>query len=233
MSRTKRWIAVSAVLALVVVLLAPFVWTELSEGRTPPPLGLETSTDPSPDVQEPSAGPFDVDGRWTVAPESAAGFRATLEDASDDERTVVGSTDDVTGWVEVESGEATAARVEVGTATLGTGSPAQDRVLREALEADVSPESVFTLTAPLDVSEVERTDEPVELEARGTLTILDETQPVTAALEAQRSGEGVQVRGAIAVRFSDYGVVVPPSAPVQVEDQGTVEMRLVLTRSEG
>jgi polyisoprenoid-binding protein YceI len=231
MTRTNRWIVVSVVLALVVVLLAPFVWTELSEGRTPPPLGLETSAEPSPDVEEPGPGPFDVDGRWSVGPGSAAGFRATLQDAPADERTVVGSTDDAAGWVEVDAGEATAARVEVRTATLSTGSPAQDRLLRQALEVDVSPTSVFTLTAPLDVEAVERADAPVELEARGTLTILDETQPVTVALEAERSGEGVQLRGAIAVRFSDYGIVLPPSGPVQVEDQGTVEMRLALTRS--
>jgi polyisoprenoid-binding protein YceI len=231
MSRTNRWIVVSVVLALVVVLLAPFVWTELSEGRTPPPLGLQTSAEASPEVQEPGPGPFDVDGRWTAGPGSAAGFRATLQDAPSDEETVVGSTDDVSGWVEVAAGEADAARVEVGAAALSTGNPVQDRVLRRALEVDVFPTSVFTLTAPLDVSAVERSDEPVELEARGTLTILDETQPVTVALEAQRSGEGVQLRGAIGVRFSDYGIVLPSSGPVQVEDQGTVEMRLALTRS--
>ncbi|OLT53982.1 YceI family protein [Cellulosimicrobium sp. CUA-896] len=231
MSRTNRWIVVSAVLALVVVLLAPFVWTELSEGRTPPPLGLQTSAEPSPHVEEPEPGPFDVDGRWSVGPGSAAGFRATLQDAPADERTVVGSTDDVAGWVQVDAGEATAGRVEVRTATLETGSAVPDRVLRQALEADVFPTSVFTLTAPLEVEEVERSDEPVELEARGTLTILDETQPVTVALEAQRSGDGVELRGAIAVRFSDYGIALPPSGPVQVEDEGTVEMRLALTRS--
>ncbi|WP_069386971.1 YceI family protein [Cellulosimicrobium cellulans] len=231
MSRTNRWIVVSVVLALVVLLLAPFVYTELSEGRTPPPLGLQTSAEPSPEVEKPEPGPFDVDGRWSVGPGSAAGFRATLEDAPADERTVVASTDDVAGWVEVADGEATAARVEVRTATLTTGSPVQDRVLRRALEVDVFPTAVFTLTSPLDVARVEETDEPVDLEARGTLTILGETQPVTVALEAQRSGEGVQLRGAIGVRFSDYGVVLPSEGPVQVEDQGTVEMRLALTRS--
>ena len=143
-----------------------------------------------------------------------------LTDVSDvrasDERTVVASTDDVTGWVEVADGEASAARVEVRTATLATGSAVQDRVLRRALEVDVFPTAVFTLTSPLDVAQVEETDEPVELEARGTLTILGETQPVTVALEAQRSGEGVQLRGAIGVQFSDYGVVVPSEGLVVV-----------------
>ena len=233
MSRSTRWIVVAIALALVVVLLAPFAYTELTEGRTPPPLGLQSPGETSPDVESPAPGPFDVDGPWSVAPGSAAGFRAELTDTPADESTVVGSTEDVAGTVEVLAGEATAATVEVATGTITTGDPVQDAVLRRVLEVDVYPTSVFALTSPLDVSEVERTTEPVLVEATGTLTLRDVTEPVTVGLELQRSGDGVQASGAIAVRFSDYGITDQQLAPLEVRDVGTVEMLLTLVRSSG
>ncbi len=51
---------------------------------------------------------------------------------------------------------------------------------------------------------------------------------MTVALDVQRSGQGVLATGAIGVRFSDFGIAVPPDAPVQVRDEGTVEVRLEL-----
>ncbi|MCB7135384.1 YceI family protein [Cellulosimicrobium marinum] len=231
MSRSARWIVVSVALALVVVLLAPFVYSELTEGRTPPPLGLQTPGEPSLDVDPPAPGAFDADGRWAVNPGSAAGFRAELLDVPEGDAEVVGTTDDVTGSVEVRDGEVVRATVENRTATLTTGDAEQDRLVRQVLEVDLNPTATFALTSPLDVSALEETTDAVHLEASGTLTLRGETQPVTAALEAQRSGEGVVVAGAISVRFSDFGLTLAPSSPVQVDDQGTVEMRLVLARS--
>jgi len=233
MSRSTRWVVVAVVLALVIALLGPFVYSELTEGRTPPPLGLQTPGETTPPVESPSPGPFEVDGRWDVAAGSEAGFRAEQLDVPEDEATVVGSTADVSGTVDVLGGEATAATVDVATATLTTGSALRDHYLRQELESDVFPTATFTLTEPLDVSEVERTTEAAPLEAHGTLTLRDVTAPVTVALEVQRTGDGVQVNGAIAVRFSEYGLTLPEDARVQVRDEGTVEVRLLLARSVG
>ncbi len=233
MSRSTRWGVVAVVLALVVLLLAPFVYSELTEGRTPPPLGLQTPGETSPAVESPAPGPFDVDGRWVAGPGSAAGFRAERLGVPRDEATVVGSTQDVTGAVEVVSGEATTAHVEVATATITTGDAVEDALLRRVLEVDIYPTSVFALTTPLDVTALEDATGPVRLEASGTLTLRDVTEPVTVALEVQRSGEGLRVDGAIGVTFSDYGIGAQQLAPVEVRDEGTVEVSLALSRSTG
>ncbi|MFD4991575.1 YceI family protein [Cellulosimicrobium cellulans] len=230
MSRSTRWIVVSVVLALVVVLLAPFVYSEVQEGRTPPPLGLQSPGEETASAAPAEPGPFDVDGEWVVGPGSEAGFRADVLDVPADEAVLLGVTPDVTGTFRVRSGSLETATVTVETTTLRTGSSVADRQLQQALETDLYPTTLFSLTSPLDVSELGTTTTPVRLEASGALTIRDETQAVTVALEAQRSGDGVLATGAIGVRFSDYGIAVPPAAPVQVRDEGTVEVRLELVR---
>jgi polyisoprenoid-binding protein YceI len=230
MSRSTRWIVVSVVLALVVVLLAPFVYSEVQEGRTPPPLGLQSPGEETASAAPAEPGPFDVDGEWVVGPGSEAGFRADVLDVPADEAVLLGVTPDVAGTFRVRSGTLQTATVTVETTTLRTGSAVADRQLQQALETDLYPTTLFSLTSPLDVSELGTTTTPVRLEASGALTIRDETQAVTVALEAQRSGDGVLATGAIGVRFSDYGIAVPPAAPVQVRDEGTVEVRLQLVR---
>ncbi|GED11831.1 YceI family protein [Cellulosimicrobium cellulans] len=230
MSRSTRWIVVSVVLALVVVLLAPFVYSEVREGRTPPPLGLQSPGEETASAAPAEPGPFDVDGEWVVGPGSEAGFRADVLDVPADEAVLLGVTPDAAGTFRVRSGTLQTATVTVETTTLRTGSAVADRQLQQALETDLYPTTLFSLTSPLDVSELGTTTTPVRLEASGALTIRDETQAVTVALEAQRSGDGVLATGAIGVRFSDYGIAVPPAAPVQVRDEGTVEVRLQLVR---
>lgn len=230
MSRSTRWIVVSVILALVVVLLAPFVYSEVQDGRTPPPLGLQSPGEGTASAAPAEPGPFDVDGEWVVGPGSEAGFRAEVLDAPADEAVLLGTTSDVTGTFRVRSGELETASVTVATTSLRTGSTIADRQLQQALESDLYPTTLFSLTSPLDVSEIASTTDPVLLEASGALTLRDETEAVTVALEAQRSGEGVLATGAIGVRFSDFGIAVPPSAPVQVRDEGTVEVRLQLVR---
>ncbi|GEM_PF-1620974 len=230
MSRSTRWIVVSVVLALVVVLLAPFVYSEVREGRTPPPLGLQSPGEETASAAPVVPGPFDVDGEWVVGAGSEAGFRADVLDVPADEAVLLGVTPDVTGAFHVRSGSLQTATVTVQTTTLRTGSSVADRQLQQALETDLYPTTLFSLTSPLDVSELASTTAPVRLEASGALTIRDETEAVTVALEARRSGDGVLATGAIGVRFSDYGIAVPPGAPVQVRDEGTVEVRLQLVR---
>jgi len=231
MSRSTRWIVVSVVLALVVVLLAPFVYSEVQEGRTPPPLGLQSPGEETASAEPAEPGPFDVDGEWTIGPGSEAGFRAEVQDVPSDEEVLLGVTPDVSGTFRVVAGELRTATVTTQTATLSTGSAVADRQLRQALETDLYPTALFSIISPLDVGALSSTTGPVRLEVSGALTLRDETQPVTVALDLRRSGEGVLATGAIAVRFSDFGIAVPPAAPVQVDDEGTVEVRLEVVRT--
>ena len=67
--------------------------------------------------------------------------------------------------------------------------------------------------------------------AVGDLTVAGVTEEVTVDLEAQVVGDTIVVVGSTPIRFSDFGVEVP-SAPivVSVEDEGLVELQLLLVR---
>jgi YceI-like domain len=86
----------------------------------------------------------------------------------------------------------------------------------------------FTLTSPVDIAAI--TLGVVSVEATGDLTIAGVTQSVTVALDAQSTSAGVEVSGSIPVTFSDYGGTAPDLGFVKVEDSGTVEMLLAVTK---
>jgi len=229
MSRGARWILVAVVAALVIVLAGPYLVARVSVGNPPPPLGLQTPGESAPPSESPEPGPFDPDGTWVLGAGSQAGYRVG-EVLSGEKGTVVGRTGEVGGQLVVSGGELVRADVTVATGSIRSDSVVRDDAFRRMLETDVFPNAVFILTEPVDLEGIENRDEPLTVEARGTLTIRDVTEPVTVTLEARRSGDGVQVSGAIPVTFTDYGVHVPELPFVTLDPDGTVEMLLELER---
>jgi len=96
-----------------------------------------------------------------------------------------------------------------------------------ALTAE-SPTSTFTLTRPVDIAPVVHGTASVQ--AVGDLTIAGATRQVTVSVQAQISGNTVQVQGSIPITFSDFGVQAPNFGFVQVQDTGSVEMLLQLSK---
>ncbi len=154
-----------------------------------------------------------MDGEWVVAPGSEAGFRADVLDVPAEEAVLLGTTPDVTGTLRVVDGELETATVTVATTALRTGSSVADRQLQQALEADLYPTTLFSLTSPLDVSELASTREAVRLQAAGALTIRDETQPVTVALDVRRSGQGCSRPGRSVCASPTSGSRCRPTPP--------------------
>ncbi|MEE3103097.1 MAG: YceI family protein, partial [Actinomycetota bacterium] len=70
-----------------------------------------------------------------------------------------------------------------------------------------------------------------ELTAAGTLTVNGLTAEMEVAVSAIRVGDVVTVVGSFPIVFIDHGVEAPSaSIVVSVEDHGTVEFQLFLTR---
>lgn len=223
MSRRVVIVLVSLVVAVLVVVLAgPPLYSRWQESRNPAPISLTSAP-----VAPPASGPFDAAGTWLVTDGSEAGYRVE-EVLRGEDVTVVGRSPDVTGTVTVEDDSITAARVEVETTTIETGVGPRDSFLRDTLETDTFPTAVFELGAPVALPAL--TGAPAAVAATGTLTIRDVALEVTVSLEAQRAGDGVRVSGSIPVTFTDFEIEAPSLGFVQVEDEGTVEMLLVLTR---
>ena len=230
MSRTWRWVLLVVILVVALVLGGPYLYARFTAGSTPPPLGLQTPGESATMTTAPAPGPLEVDGAWMVGAGSEAGYRVD-EVVSGKAGTVVGRTPAVTGDVTVTGGLMEGAEFVVDTASIVTGSTARDAMFRQLLEVDLYPQAFFTLTDPVDLSRLEASGGPASYQADGTLTIRDTTQPVMVELEAQGSGNDVQVSGAIPVDFLDYGVKAPSLGTIEVADSGTVEMLLNLQRA--
>lgn len=178
-----------------------------------------------------TADPADLDGDWTVADGSEAGYRVD-EVLSGQDVTVVGRTEQVTGSGTVADGELTAASVEVDLASITTDESARDGQFQGILDTRTYPTATFELTDPVDITAV-ADGGTVTVDAPGTMTIKGVTQEVTAGLEIRLADDGgdvvAELAATVPVTFADYGVEAPDLGFVTVEDDGFVEADLTLT----
>lgn len=112
--------------------------------------------------------------------------------------------------------------------TITTDSSSRDGQFLDILKTDEHPTATFTLTEPVDIAAV--ADGVASVQATGDLRVAGVTQEVVVDLDAQTTAGGVEVSGSIPVTFSDYDISAPDLGFVKVEDAGTVEMLLTLTR---
>jgi polyisoprenoid-binding protein YceI len=224
----RRWLVLTIAGVLVgvgLVVGAPWVYANFMVREAPDPLMLTT-----PEVvRTVPSGPLDIDGTWEIQPGSEAGYRLN-EVLYDTEVTVVGRTESVAGVVAIDDGVLVEARVAVDAGSIPTDESARDAFFRRALDTTSHPEAVFELTEPVDVSAIGLANEPLTVQAVGTLTLHGVTQPVTATLEMQRTVDGVQVLATVGLVLEDYGLSAPDLGWVVVEPAGTVEALLLLAR---
>jgi polyisoprenoid-binding protein YceI len=198
--------------------------------------GSDTSAETTP------AQDGDISGTWTVdnrtgdfdfdsASGTFAGVRIAEELASIGSTTAVGRTGDVDGTVVIDGTTVTAADVEVDMVTITTNDPRRDNKVQEALDTDEFPNATFSLTEPIELGDGAASGEEVSVTAVGDLTIHGVTQQVEMPLQAQLVDGTIVIVGSLEIAFSDYDVEVP-SAPivVSVDDVGTMELQLLLTR---
>ena len=220
-----------AVIALVVVVAAVVggtaLYAKIENDKAPEELGLSTPTASASTETGETADPTDLAGDWTIADGSQAGYRVD-EVLNGQDVTVVGRTEDVDGTLTIDGTELSAADITVSMTTVATDNSNRDSQFLDILKTAENPTSTFTLSEPVDISAV--SSGVASVEAVGDLTIAGVTKSVTVALEAQTTADGVEVSGTIPVTFSDFGVDAPDLGFVKVEDSGTVEMLLQLTK---
>jgi polyisoprenoid-binding protein YceI len=188
----------------------------------------EFTLTPVEEQEEPAAA-SSLDGTWTVADGSEAGYRvreklANLPAQSD----AVGRTPDVTGTVTIEDATVTAADFEVDVTTLTSDEDRRDnRIRTSGLESDRFPTATFTLTAPIDIGDADAATATVD--AVGNLTIHGVTRSVTIPIEAARNGALLELVGSITFPFSDFDMTAPSVGGfVTVEDDATLEFKILL-----
>ena len=196
---------------------------------SPAPTGTaDASTAPASTV--PAVNPAELSGSWSVGEDSFAGYRVN-EVLRNQDITVTGRTEDVTGELTVEGLSLTAATITVDVAGIATDEGARDAYFRgTAMQADKFPTATFRLTEPVLI-EAPLAGVAQTVSAAGELTLHGVTRPVTVDLQAALTDTGGQVVGSIPITFSDYGVEAPDLGFVSVEDAGAVEFSLTLAQT--
>jgi polyisoprenoid-binding protein YceI len=184
-----------------------------------------------------AASTSSLEGRWSVAPGSQAGYRvreklANLPAPSD----AVGRTTAITGGFTVAgTGDSLAVRDTSFQADLTQLSSDQgkrdNRIRTMGLESDRFPNATFKATDPIEVPGEAIAGKPFQTKVTGDLTVHGVTKRVTIPVDVQRTGENVELAGSITFPFSEFGMQ-PPSVPplVSVGDNATMEFKLLLAR---
>jgi len=176
-----------------------------------------------------------VDGTWTVVPkDSFVGYRVPeklfmLPAPSD----AVGRTSSVTGTMVIKGLSLTSATFRADLRTLTSDKQMRDdRIHSIGLESDAFPKATFVLTSPVTLGARPAAGTVVHVTAKGKFTLHGVTREVAVPLQATWGSGQIEVVGSFPVQFADYGITPPTIAGfVSVGSQGTVELKLVLSRS--
>ncbi|SCX39900.1 Polyisoprenoid-binding protein YceI [Klenkia marina] len=222
MPSRRTWIIAGSVAGVVVVgaVAGPLVYAALQPEAAPAAtVQVQDSDAPLSEA---------TDGTWTIGSGSSAGYRVD-EVLNGADVTVVGTTDQVTGTLEISGGDLTSAEVDVDVASVTTDSDRRDSYFRDdVMEVGTYPTATFEVDQAVDLPEL--TGTPVTVPVAGSLTVHGVTQQVTVDLSVVRTADGVQASGSIPVTFADYGVTPPNLGFVSVQDTGAIEFFLSLTQ---
>jgi polyisoprenoid-binding protein YceI len=251
MAVTNRRRGIGLILALLAILILAGAgvgtWYLFFRSAGPAPVTLPSATPPatSGGGATPGAGGGDmaggVDGTWSVDPSvgsfsdfsgSFVGYRVRETLASIGATEAVGRTPGVTGSLTVDGTVVTAAAFTADLTGLESDDPRRDGQLRrQALETSQYPTATFTLTSPVDLGTQPVDGTTVDVTATGDLALHGVTRSVEIPLQARVDGAVVTITGSLEIAFADFGIASPQAMIVlSVEDQGTLELQLQLTR---
>ncbi|MGB3411019.1 MAG: YceI family protein [Microthrixaceae bacterium] len=174
-----------------------------------------------------SSGDFDFES----ATGTFVGFRIKEELARLGSATAVGRTGQVDGSMTIAENVLTSAEFTVDMGSITTNDVRRDNKVQSALDIREFPTASFKLTSPVDLGANAADGGTVEATAKGDLTIHGKTRAVEMPVKAKLVDGTVAVVGSTDIKFSDFDVEVPNSPVVlSVEDHGTLELQLLLTR---
>ena len=179
----------------------------------------------------------ELEGTWTVIPGSGsnrttAGY--TVDEILNGEPvTVVGSTGEVTGRIEIAGSTLTSGSYDVRVGDLATDNSARDNRARspEILDADGHPVATLDLTGEVDLAGLPSDGTTATIPMPVELTIKDTTVPATVDVDVLRTGEHLIASASIPVTWSEVGVQAPSLGFVTVAESGTVDFLVVMENS--
>lgn len=236
---SAKWTLVAVV--GVVVLGGLAFWWFVLRGDAPERASLPVrTTDTTAAASAGSAPPATSgpDGTYTVSqgPDVFVGYRVQeLFGGETIKRTAVGRTLAVTGTLTVAGNQVTVVDVTADMSQLKSDSGTRDGAIRNSgLETQSFPSATFRLTAPIALPAGLTAGQPVDVTATGDLTLHGVTRSVQVPLQASWDGGSsisVATPTGIKINMADYDIQPPSNAVVTVDDNGEVELQLVLVKS--
>jgi len=234
MKRRRRWvwwIGGAIVVAVIAVVGGPYAYIHWIEGPAPKPLGLSETTA----AGGTAASTVSLDGAWTVADGSQAGYRVK-ENLFGQDTTAVGRTTSVSGSMTVVSDgggvDVSAAAITVDmTAVTSDQSRRDDQFRGNIMETSTYPTATFTLTAPVKLASTPAVGATITATTHGTLELHGTKKDVAVDVQARRTGDTIQVSGSIPVLFSDYNIQKPSVPGISVQDNGQIEFLVAFAKS--
>ncbi|MGV8875270.1 MAG: YceI family protein [Rhodococcus sp. (in: high G+C Gram-positive bacteria)] len=225
----KWWITGVTVIVLVALGLyfGPKIYASL-EGDDAPAASVSTSGAQAATVE-------DINGRWIVTPGDAANTTAagyTVDELlNGSDVTVVGSTTEVAGNVTIADDTLTDGQIVVLTNSISTDNDRRDSQFRgNIFDTATYPTATFTIDSPIDLTALPQDGTTETVTAEGTLTLKDQTRPVSVEMEVLLSGDTLIASGAIPTTWSDYGIDPPSLGFVTVDPSGTIDFLVNLSR---
>lgn len=144
---------------------------------------------------------------------------------------VVGSTTEVSGTASVADSKLTAGEITVRTASITTDNDRRDNQFRgNIFDVATHPTATFTVDSPVDLSSLPRDGTTETVTVAGTLTLKDQSRPVSVEMTVLQSGDRLIASGAIPTTWRDFGIEPPRLGFVTVEDNGTVDFLVTLAK---
>lgn len=233
----RRTVVILLVVAVVVA--GGFVAWRLFGGEEPRAAGLSSATPSASAASEPLEG---FDGTWTVDAESGslddgtstfAGYRIDEELSGFGTNTAVGRTQDVAGQLTIDDTAVTELEVTVDMTSLRSDDERRDGQLSgRGLETAAFPTASFVLTEPVEIGEAPAVGGTIETTATGELTLHGVTREVEVPVQAQWTGERLEVVASVEVALAEYEIEPPVGFLVlSVADTGTVELHVLFEKA--
>ena len=238
MKRSTKVLLGAVVAALVVFVVAPWVYINVIRDDAPERLTLQTavttvveSSIATTDGESESDEPRDLSGEWVIVDESVVGYRVE-EILFGQNVTAVGRTGSVTGSIVIDADSVAEGGFTVDMATITSDSSRRDgQVNGRILQTATYPQATFALTAPIALPLTAFEGQPTRVDATGTLTLLDMTREVTFPVDVQLVDGSVNIVGAITIVFDEWNIPDPSTGGIAVEPEGELEFSLVLTKN--
>jgi len=235
----KSWASIVVALGALVAIGGPYLYIHFISSKTPAPLSGQGSEQSPSNAASPSAADVEsssdstgsLDGKWTVAGGSQAGYRVR-EVLFGQKHEAVGRTDAVTGNLTISGTQITEAGFSADLTKVSSDQARRDRQFQGRIMSTATyPTATFKLTQPVDAASIPGAGESRKLPIKGDLTLRGTTKPVTMNLTGKRSGSKLQISGQLPITFAEWNIPNPSFGPISTEDNGVLEVSLVLSKA--